>query len=123
MPSILLSIKPIYAERIFDGLKKYEYRTRLCKESIDKIVIYETSPICKIVGEVEVLGKIVKPVNDLWEETKEYSGITKEGWYAYFTDSKQASAYILGKSRKYDNKYTLADYNIVKAPQNFVYLR
>ena len=39
MCSILLSIKPDYVEKIFSGDKKYEFRTRISKEPVDKIYI------------------------------------------------------------------------------------
>ena len=40
MPSILLSIKPEYVEKILSGEKRYEFRRKLCKDEIDKIYVY-----------------------------------------------------------------------------------
>ena len=37
MATILLSIKPEYVERIFNGSKKYEFRKHLPQEKVDKI--------------------------------------------------------------------------------------
>ena len=54
MCSILISINPEHVENIFNGTKKYEYRKIKCKQDIDKIIIYSTSPIMKIVGEAKV---------------------------------------------------------------------
>ena len=39
MKTIILSIKPQYVEKILDGTKKYEYRTRIPKSNINKIII------------------------------------------------------------------------------------
>lgn len=45
---VLLSINPEYVEKIFSGIKKYEYRRSIFKnEAVDTIVIYSTSPIKK----------------------------------------------------------------------------
>ena len=44
MRAILLSIKPEYVEKIFDGTKKYEYRKTKCKEKVGKINIYKLIP-------------------------------------------------------------------------------
>ena len=37
MATILLSIKPEYVERIFNGSKKYEFRKYLTQEKVEKI--------------------------------------------------------------------------------------
>ncbi|MDE5767136.1 MAG: ASCH domain-containing protein [Malacoplasma sp.] len=55
MKKILISIKPEYVKNILKGIKKYEYRTKLPKEKISKIIIYCTSPIKKVVAEVDIL--------------------------------------------------------------------
>lgn len=48
---VLLSIKPTYVQRIFEGSKKYEFRRVIFKENnIDKIIVYASAPISKIVG-------------------------------------------------------------------------
>ena len=39
MSTILISIKPEYVEKIFDGSKKYEYRRRLANKAVDKILV------------------------------------------------------------------------------------
>ncbi len=54
MCTILLPIKPEYANKIIKRTKLYEYRKTVCKRKIDKIVIYSTSPVKKIIAEVEV---------------------------------------------------------------------
>ena len=54
MSIILMSIKPEYVNKIFSGEKKYEYRKRLCKEKIDTIIVYSSSPIQKVVGELKI---------------------------------------------------------------------
>lgn len=40
MAVILLSIKPEYAEKIFAGTKKYEYRRHVASEKVEKIIVY-----------------------------------------------------------------------------------
>ena len=72
--NIVLPIKPSYADKIISGEKKYEYRKRLCKDSIDKIYIYATSPVKRIIGEVKVLQKLNQKKEILWEISKEKIG-------------------------------------------------
>lgn len=78
MSTIFLSISPTHFSHILDGYKEYEYRTLFPRKPIDKTRIYETSPIKKIVAEVEALSIISMPPTILWEQTKDYSGISKE---------------------------------------------
>ena len=52
--TILLPIKPEYANKIVDQTKLYEYRKNICKRDSDKIVIYSTSPVKRFITEVEV---------------------------------------------------------------------
>lgn len=50
MKSILLSINPQYVDKIMNGEKEYEYRKIKCKTKVDKMYIYSTIPIKKVVG-------------------------------------------------------------------------
>lgn len=74
MKNIILSIKPEFVEKILSGEKKYEYRKKVCKESVEKIYIYATAPIKMVVGEVVVTGKKKLNKEKLWEETQAQSG-------------------------------------------------
>ena len=122
MSTILLSIKPEYSDRIFDGIKKYEYRRHIPTTNVEKIIVYSTAPLKKVVGEVEVINTLSMKKTSLWEITKSYAGISREGYRAYFKNSKIANAFSLGRATRYDEPKELADYDINQAPQSFVYL-
>ena len=107
MPRALFFIKPEYVERIFSKEKRFEFRTIACKKQISKIIIYETSPVSKIVGEVSVLKILKDSPEKLWEQTKEFAGTDFESYSKYFFN------------RKFK---LLKDYNIFVAPQSFMYL-
>lgn len=55
MRKIMLTIKPEYVEKILDGSKKYEYRTKLATKNIHSLIIYATAPIKKVVTKVEIV--------------------------------------------------------------------
>ena len=78
MCAILLSINPQYVERIMCGEKKFEFRKNVCKRNVDKIVIYSTSPVMKVVGEAEVEEVLVDEPQKIWNVTEEYSGVERE---------------------------------------------
>ena len=118
----LFSIRPEYVEQIFNGTKKFEYRKQPNRFPISKILIYETAPIMKIVGEVEVEEVLVDTPKAIWEKTKKYSGISKEYYFQYYRRRYAAVAYQLKNVIKYDNPKELSDFGIKRAPQSFCYL-
>ena len=120
---MLISIKPEYVENIFNGSKKYEYRKIRCKQDIDKIIIYSTYPIMKVVGEAKVEKILEDSPDRIWEKTKKYSGIDLNFYQKYFKDRSKAIAYKLTNIKKYDSPKELSSYGIKAAPQSFVYIK
>jgi predicted transcriptional regulator len=120
--AILLPIKPEYVESIFLGSKIYEFRRRLPKKAVAKIVIYCTSPIGKVLGEAKVLGIVSGDLNAIWDATKNGAGITHSAYLRYFNNCEVANAYNIGDVVKYIRPKELVDFNIDKPPQSFVYL-
>jgi len=122
MCKILLSINPEHVENILNGTKLFEFRKVRCRADVDKIVIYATYPIMRIVAEVDVENVIEGNLNEVWEQTKKFSGINRCFYDKYFNGKKKAIAYKLGNIRKYKKRKPLSAYGIRNAPQSFVYL-
>ncbi len=122
MKSILLSIKPDYANSILSGKKRYEYRRIRSKEKVERIFIYATSPIQKVVGEVTVEDVVSDLPIKVWNQTKTESGMDWESFRNYFSGSEIAHAYALGTVAKYETPKELSEFHIAKAPQSFVYI-
>ena len=119
---ILISINPEHVENIIKGIKKYEYRKIAAKQDISSIIIYETTPIKRIVAEAEIIDVLELAPEELWEQTKQESGISKEFFDKYFKGRSIAYAYQLGEIKVYDEPKTLFEYGIKAAPQSFVYI-
>lgn len=119
---ILISINPEHVQNIIAGIKKYEYRKIAAKQDISSIIIYETTPIKRIVAEAEIIDVLELPPEELWNQTKNESGISKAFFDKYFDNRTVAYAYKLGKIRVYDTPKTLMDYGVKAAPQSFVYV-
>lgn len=118
-----MPINPEYVDEILSGNKKYEYRKIKAKrKNIDKMIIYSTSPIMRVVAEVDVEGIIEASPEKLWEQTKEYSGITKDFYFKYYKNKENAIAYKLGNIKVYDKPKKLCDIGINYVPQSFIYL-
>lgn len=123
MCNILMSIKPQYVEKILSGNKKYEYRKNRAKRNdIDKIIIYSTAPIMKVVAEVDIEEIIESTPDILWKKTKLESGITEEFFYKYYKNKTTAVVYKLGNIKIYDKPKSLNDIGVKYVPQSFIYL-
>ena len=122
MSIILMSIKPEYVDKIFSGEKKYEYRKRMCKEKIDRIIVYSSFPIQKIVGELIIKRVLYDKKSKIWNKTNRYGGITKTKYDKYFENCNYAVAYEIEKAILYDKQKDLKDFNVKMAPQSYVYI-
>lgn len=123
MKKIIISINPEHVNSIINGTKKYEYRTKAAKKDVNKLIIYETTPIKKVVAEAEIVEVLALDPNALWEKTKEHSGITKKFFDEYFKNRKIAYAYKLGRIKVYDEPKALAEFGLKSAPQSFAYAK
>jgi predicted transcriptional regulator len=117
-----LSIHPEHVDNILRGTKKFEFRKVESRRPVDCIVIYSTAPISTIVGEVDVTGTVDGSPEELWRQTADLSGISRELFDSYYAGRQRAVAYRLGEVRKYENPKQLADLGVSSAPQSFVYL-
>lgn len=122
MSTILLPIKPQYVQKILNKTKIYEYRKKPCKRKIDKIIIYSTVPIKKVVAEVEVIEVILDTPIAVWNKTKDFGNLSKESFFDYYNNCNIAVVYKLGKVKIYKEPLELKDLGINYYPQSFVYL-
>ena len=123
MKAVLLSIKPEFAHKIFEGTKKFEFRKKIFKDtSIKKVIVYSSSPEQKVIGEFEIDSILSDTPDRIWKQTKAYSGIIQEFYNDYFKDCNKAYAIKIASIKKYHKPKCLADYNIRSAPQSFTYV-
>ncbi|MBC3846478.1 hypothetical protein H8K90_08810 [Winogradskyella echinorum] len=121
---VVLSIKPEFAFKIFDGSKKFEFRKAIFKNNnVKSIIVYASSPVQKVIGEFEI-GKIFNnDLETLWNLTKEHSGITEDFFYEYFSEREKGFAIQVKNKIKYkEPKCLKADYNL-HPPQSFAYVK
>lgn len=120
---VILSIKPEFANKIFEGTKKYEFRRTIFKNpDVKKVVVYSSSPVKKIIGEFEIEKIISHELETLWNKTKKHSGISKSFFFEYFADKEQGFAIKIKNTKLYRKpKCIREDYNLLP-PQSFLYL-
>lgn len=119
---VLLSIKPEFAFKIFDGTKRFEFRKVIFKNpDVKTVVVYASSPVQQVIGEFEIDDIISDSPTDVWEKTKKFSGITKSFFNKYFENREVAHAIKIKEAKKYENPLCLEVFNVVP-PQSYVYL-
>lgn len=123
MKAVLLSIKPEFAHKIFDGTKKYEFRKQIFKDdTITTVIVYSSSPEQKVIGEFGIDKVLNGTPSDIWLKTKNYSGITQEFYNEYFENRDNAYAIKVSSAKLYRSKKNLSDFGIMYAPQSFAYV-
>jgi len=123
MSKILMPINPEYVEKILSGKKKYEYRKiKAKKNNIDSMIIYSTSPVMKVVAEVTITNVLEGTPEEIWDITKNYSGVTKDFYNTYYKGKSKAIAYEIGQINKYNIPKDLSEIGINYVPQSFVYM-
>lgn len=120
---VILSIKPYYADKILKGEKLYELRKNIFKsKDINKVVIYASAPISKIIGEFEIARIHHRHIGDLWELTKLSSGVDKSFFDNYFNKREMGFAIQIKNVLKYNQSYDIKERYGVSAPQSFTYI-
>lgn len=120
---VLLSIKPEYASRIFDGSKRYEYRRSIFKnKEVNGVIVYASDPIKQIIGEFEIEDILHDEPQALWVKTKNHAGISEKRFFEYFINKSKGYAIKVKATRMYDDPLPLKSFMVSSPPQSFMYL-
>ena len=117
--NVLMSIKPEFVDKILTGEKQYEFRKSIFKEKVERIYIYSTYPVKKIVGYFEVDEIIHNSPEELWNSYSEVSGISKKDFFKYFKDHEKGYAIKINNLKVFDEFIEMKDFT---APQSFCYV-
>ncbi len=121
---VLLSIKPEFADVIFNGTKKYEFRRTLFKNrEVKTVVVYASSPVQQVIGEFDIEGILNDDIASLWDKTKDHSGISKSYFLKYFSNKERGYAIRIKQTRRYQQSLSIRDDLNASPPQSFMYLR
>jgi predicted transcriptional regulator len=107
--TLLLSIHPQYAGKIFEGMKTVELRRvkpRLSKGDI--VLVYVTSPKMELTGAFEVSGVIKSPPKDLWPKVADCACIDKDSYDRYFSGANHGYGIKISYSWKFKKPLSLS---------------
>lgn len=119
---IILSIKPIYAEKILKWEKLYELRRLFTKKEILKIIIYASDPISRVVGEFEVEKILYESLDKLRKETKDYSCVDKKFFDEYYKWKEYWYALKIKNPIRYKEPKLITEYWKKHPPQSYYFL-
>ena len=118
---VLLSIKPEFANRIFEGTKLFEYRRIIFRQPVSTVIVYASAPISRVIGEFEISDLLFHDIDTLWRKTRKHSGITECYFYSYFSDKRHGYAIRIGRTKKYRSPLRLETIYGTRPPQSFAY--
>ena len=105
---IILSIKPEFSDRIFEGTKKIELRkSKPSLEENDLILIYNTLPDKAVVGICKVKEIIQSTPDEIWDKYSDDLGIDKKRYFEYYFGRDKAIGLKIDSFRKFKNKISL----------------
>lgn len=121
--NVILSIKPKYCDAIRKGQKKFEFRRKIFQRKPEKVYMYSTSPVKKIVGSFGVKEIIEDSPKELWYNYGNFSGLSENEFFDYFDGSETGFAIAI----KDVNMFTpINPKGIIPnfvAPQSYCYLK
>lgn len=114
----ILSIKPEFVKEIVTGKKLFEYRKSVFKHPVEKVYIYASAPISKVVGEFRPVDILNGAPDEIWKRTRYSAGISEQFYDEYFAGRTEAFAIVIQNLKIYETPKELPFH----APQNFRYV-
>ena len=125
---LLLSLKPHYANLVFEGLKTAELRRRIASHIKDRdVFIYVSSPIMALRGGFRV-GEVWSGIpEDVWSMVSEIASVDKQDFDIYFQGQTIAYAFEIQEVWEYQNPVSLKTlrnrFSNFVVPQSWRYVR
>ncbi len=125
---IIISVKPNYSGKIFDGLKTIELRRRFPLSIVagSTAYIYSTSPEMALLGAIKIDDVERLNLTVLWKKHGKSASINKADFDEYFNGLEDGFALKLSAPRRFRRPLTLPELKerfAFKAPQSFLYAK
>lgn len=123
---VVLSVRPHYSDKIFEGKKTIELRRRFPVSAPRGTIayIYCTSPVRAMVGSAEIQNVSKLPVSEIWKKFSKKAQITKHDFDRYFAGVDEGFALKVSNARPFMrpiNLTELRDRFGFEPPQSFLY--
>lgn len=105
---ILMSIKPVHAEKVLAGEKTVEIRRKFSKRWAGcKIALYSSRPVSSLVGEATIRSVTSASPDQIWKEFGPGIGCSYAEFKAYSGSTKEVCAIVLGDVIRYFDRIPL----------------
>jgi len=119
-----MPIKPLYAQQIIDGSKKFEFRRASIKGDLTHLIIYASSPVKKIIGIATIEGVDVLCPSEAWINAEHAAGISQKAFLEYFQGKERAVTIKLKSVLPLDREVCPKEIEAgFKVPQSFKYVQ
>lgn len=123
LTSVILSIKPIYAQAIIAGTKKVEFRKKIFKREVEKIFIYSSMPKKMIVGYFTISEIIEDTPTNLWKKFNKVGGISEKDFFEYYKNVEKGFSIKIDKVVKFEEEIEPSEFiEEFCAPQSYIYI-
>lgn len=125
--SLILSVRPRFAEAILRGDKTAELRRKRPTLAPGALAfMYVSSPVRSVTGILCIRDVVTAPVEVLWQQLSHRAFITREDFEDYFSGVSVAHAIMIANTLTISHSLTLADLRDIwpgfRPPQSFAYL-
>lgn len=119
--TILLSIHPEYAGKIFSGEKTIEFRKGNIPIETRFVVVYATAPVSKVLGVVSVSRVVEASPASLWRRFGAVGGICRDLFFRYYENTAIARGLVI-ESVFHKRRSDIHRLTQFKPPQSFAYV-
>lgn len=125
---VVLSIKPVYTERILAGQKTIELRRRFPVAAPRGVLayIYSSSPVKAMVGTAWIRDVLKLPVEEIWTEFKSKAFIERMSFDEYFDGLDYGYALVFDEVKSFNRPLPLHELREkfgFEPPQSFLYAK
>lgn len=122
--TLLISIHPKFVDLILKGEKRIEFRRSWAKDPVDRMVIYATAPIMRIVAIASISEVVQESKTALWELAKTHGGgLSRQELRTYFKGKQKGYGICLKYVQRFKRSpRPLSLFDSFQIPQSFRYL-
>jgi len=123
---VVLSVRPVYSNKIFDGTKTIELRRRFPISAPRGTIayIYSTSPVRAMVGSAEIHSVVKAPVGEIWKKFGKMAQIKRADFDGYFKGVQEGFALKMANARPFSRPLNLSELRDrfgFEPPQSYLY--
>src|SRR5688572_14236332 len=116
---ILISLASRYADKIFAGEKRVEFRRRAMRVAPgDTVWIYVKLPVGSLVGRARIEAVHACSTTELWRRFRSVSGLSRDEFFQYFKGVEEGFALVLEGAKRLRRGLSLTSLRLLAAGFN-----